>query len=134
MHRGPGRARKDIDGLEGFLSLILVHLGDGDVGDHPGDLHIRPGALEGQPVGFGVITLDEKVGCEGLVLTLLRNRPAPLTFRPRGKGRAESHGKEHHEDHERSHLVRHDSVLLFDVVSLAEISLTPPTHEPGPRV
>ena len=63
---GAGRAGKHVIRLNGALALVLVALGDGDIGNHAGDAHIDLGRFERQLVQAGLAAFDEKVRTLGL--------------------------------------------------------------------
>ena len=69
VHRVDGglrRARKHVARFDRPLAFVAVVLRHGHVGDHAGDPHIDLGRLERQPVGAGVIAVDEEVRALGL--------------------------------------------------------------------
>ena len=71
-HAVDGRARgrgEDVAGMKRPLSAILVHLPDGDVGDHAGDRDVHARVLQRQTIDGGVAAFHEEEWRERLVRT-----------------------------------------------------------------
>ena len=65
---GAGRRGEDVDGFQRFLAVVLIDLGDLDVGDHPSDVDLGAGVFQGELIDLRIRGGDQEVGREGLVV------------------------------------------------------------------
>ena len=78
VHRRPGGAREDVNGLQGLFAGVLIDLGDLDFRHQAGDLHVGPAALQRHDVFARFVADHHKIRGQGLI-----RRFAGFSQRPR---------------------------------------------------